>query len=88
MNEPAGALSPTICKKLGVECDTCVGSRAHAVARISPGFSPKEAARLFLTLYPSQGCAPMRDLFLVSYREEIELTLTVVSARQEIQFVA
>ena len=74
MTELAGALSPLICKKLGVECGTCVPSRAHSLARISPGLSPSEAATFFRTLYPSQGCAPMRDLFLTSYREEIELT--------------
>ena len=30
----------------------------------------------------------MRDFFLVSYREEIELTLTVEGAQQEMKFVA
>ncbi len=88
MNELAAALSPEICKKLGVECDTCVRTRAHAVARISPGLSPVGAANLFKVLYPSPACTPMRDLFLVSYREEIELTFAVVTASEEICYVA
>ena len=88
MTELASALSPLICKKLDVECGSCVESRAHSVARISPGLSPFEAASSFLTLYPSQGCAPMRDLFLISYREEIELTFSAVTAQDENRFLA
>lgn len=88
MNELAAALSPSICKKLNVECDDCVRSRAHSVARISPGLSPSETATLFRTIYPSVGCAPMRDMFLVSYREELELTFAVVGAQEEIRFMA
>ena len=57
------------------------------MARISPGLSPVGAATLFEMLYPSLGCTPMRDLFLGSYRDEIELTLTMV-ADEEIQYVA
>ena len=87
MNELASMLTPAICKNLGVECDDCVRSRAHSVARISPGLSPKGAAKLFQTLYPSQGCAPMRDLFLIGYRDEIELTFVAAPGQLELQFV-
>jgi hypothetical protein len=88
MNELAPALSPAICKKLGVECDECVKTRACSVARISPGLSPSEGAKFFRALYPSQGCAPMRDVFLISYREQIELTFGVVASRDVMRFVA
>jgi hypothetical protein len=88
MNELTSELSPLICKRLGVECNGCVSARAHSVARISPGLSPCEAAKMYSTLYPSQGCAPMRDHFLVSYREEIELTLSIFSERGGILSVA
>lgn len=30
----------------------------------------------------------MRDMFLVSYREELELTFAVVGAQEEIRFMA
>src|SRR5579863_8294236 len=88
MNETAQHLSPEICRKLGVDCDSCVRARAHAVARISPGLTPSEAARLFTTLYSSPGCAPMRDPFLIGYREEIELAFAVLSAPNGIRSVA
>jgi hypothetical protein len=88
MNELLGALTPQICKKLGVECGSCVEARAHAVARISPGLSPAEAARLFVTLYPSPGCAPMRDTFLLNYREEIEVSFSILTEPSGIRSVA
>ena len=88
MNELALALSPVICQKLGVECDACVRSRAHSVARISPGLSPTEAGKSFRVLYPSPGCSPMRDLFLVSYREEIEVAFALVAGREEHRYFA
>ena len=86
MNELAPALSPLICQKLGVECDSCVRSRAHSVARISPGLCPSEAAKLFKVLYPSVGCAPMRDLFLVSYRDEIEVAFTLAAVHDTTRY--
>lgn len=88
MMELAHALSPTICQKLDVECDICVCTRAHSVARISPGLCPSESARLFKVLYPSVGCAPMRDLFLTKYREEIEMTFAQATAHGDIRYYA
>jgi hypothetical protein len=88
MNEPCSSLSPQVCIKLGVECFSCVRTRAHALARISPGLSPTEAAGLFAILYPSPGCAPMRDTFLIDYRDEIELSFAVLSAPNGIRSVA
>ena len=88
MQDLGAELSPLICSRLGVECGGCVRTRAHSVARISPGLSPCEAAKLFVTLYPSQGCAPMRDPFLVNYREEIELSFAIFSERDGIRPVA
>jgi hypothetical protein len=88
MNELTLPLCPQICRKLGVECDGCVQTRAHSMARISPGLTPSEAAKLFKTLYPSEGCSPMRDPFLIGYREEIELTFAVLSAPNGIRSVA
>ena len=58
------------------------------MARISPGLSPSEVSGLFPVLYPSQGCSPMHELFLVSYREELEITFALVAIRQAPQYVA
>ena len=88
MMELALALSPIICQKLGVECDTCVCTRAHSVARISPGLCPSESARLFKVLYPSVGCAPMLDLFSTKYREEIEMTFALATAHDVTRYYA
>lgn len=88
MNEPSASLSPQVCIKLGVECYSCVGTRAHALARISPGLSPTETAGFFTILYPSPGCTPMRDAFLVNYRDEIEISFAVLSAPNGIRSVA
>ncbi len=48
-------------------------ARAQSVARIAPGLAEAEAANLFKVLYPSPGCAPMRQAFITACQEEIEI---------------
>ena len=73
MNDLALTLSPIICKRLNVHCEPCVRARAQSVARISPGLLESETASLFHVLYPSPGCTPMRETFMIACQEEIEI---------------
>ena len=73
MNDLAMALSPVICKRLNVHCEPCVQARAQSVARIAPGLAEAEAANLFRVLYPSPGCSPMLETFIIACQEEIEI---------------
>ena len=43
---------------------------------------------MFPTLYPSRGCAPMRGLFLISYRDEIEVSFSILKDRDGLLSVA
>ena len=79
MNPLPPPLSPKICERLEVYCDSCVGLRARSVAKICPGLSQVQVSTLFTTLYPSPGCAPMRVNFADVYTEAIDDHFEVVA---------
>lgn len=78
MTESIPTLSPEICHRLEVNCESCVRSRARSMARLSPGITDHtDGPRLFALLYPSPGCSPMQPRFLSDLRDSLELRLRV-----------
>jgi hypothetical protein len=71
MYTPIEALSPKVCERLEVYCDSCIALRARSVARICPGLSNAQVTSLFPNLYPSPGCQPMHAAFVDAYSEAI-----------------
>ena len=61
--------SPEGCASLGLECHRCVSISAGKVAAVCRGMNEDGAAKMFVQLYPSAGCAPMMAAFQAAYAE-------------------
>lgn len=60
---------PETCSALGLECGSCIRKAASSVAGICGGLESQGLRRVFLQLYPSQGCRPMAQTFESAYQD-------------------
>ena len=60
---------PETCSMLGLECGACVHKAAASVASICIGLDAFGAQQLFFQMYPSSGCRPMAQAFILAYSE-------------------
>lgn len=60
---------PETCRSLGLDCGTCVRRAAATVATICAGVEASGAQQLFFQMYPSPGCRPMAQAFVLAYSE-------------------
>lgn len=60
---------PEGCASLGLDCHRCVSTSAGKVAAVCRGMNEEGAAKIFVQLYPSVGCAPMMAAFQAAYAE-------------------
>lgn len=61
--------TPAACHSVGLDCCSCVGRSAEAVAAICRGLSMDGVSKIFGELYPANGCAPMMIAFQTAYLE-------------------
>jgi hypothetical protein len=64
--------NPVACSALGLECGTCVHRAASSVAGICCALDSVGATEIFFQLFPSTGCHPMAQPFVLAYREVLE----------------
>ena len=67
-SEPA---NPASCLQEGLSCQSCTSDSARHVARLCRGLQDRAVRQLFVTLYPSSGCAPMVGEFVEAYRKSV-----------------
>jgi len=58
---------PETCSMLGLECRACVRQAAASVAGICVGVDPAGVQQLFFQMFPSPGCRPMAQAFVIAY---------------------
>ena len=58
---------PNLCLAVGLDCASCVTATAREFAKVCTGLRPPSAGELFVQLYPSSACAPMRAEFVEAY---------------------
>ena len=61
--------TPERCSALGLDCGTCIHSAATSVAGICRDLQPAGVQQVFFQMYPSPGCRPMAQAFILAYQE-------------------